>query len=305
MCNSSPLVSPNAHARRRRRRLASSGVADSTQIRTHMCYSESNDIIDSIVAMDADDTRVPAEGEIRALLSKALEVLTPEQLWVNSDCGLKTRGWKEVDLALTNMVRTAAELRIATFLNLVARYMTEYSEKLDLEHRGSQLRLDIRTLTVVADTLNGPVPLSRMGSGENWVGYHVLAHLSLHKWFRQKDRPVPAFLFFDQPSQAHYPPEKDANGAIDSLKDEDQTAVTNLFKLIHDATNEIVPGLQTIVTDHADLKTDWFTQSVVARWRGSEKLIPESWYGSAKQGESIRNGFASVSTSAGRAVRIA
>lgn len=128
-------------------RLASSGVSDSTQIHTHMCYSEFNDIIDSIVAMDADvisiecsrsrmelldvfrrirypseigpgvydihSPRVPAEGEIRALLTKALEVLTPEQLWVNPDCGLKTRAWKEVELALANMVRTAVDLRIA------------------------------------------------------------------------------------------------------------------------------------------------------------------------------------------------
>ena len=128
-------------------RLASSGASDSTQIHTHMCYSEFNDIMDSIVAMDADvisiecsrsrmelldafrrirypnqigpgvydihSPRVPAEGEIRTLLSKALEVLTPEQLWVNPDCGLKTRGWKEVELALTDMVKTAADLRIA------------------------------------------------------------------------------------------------------------------------------------------------------------------------------------------------
>jgi hypothetical protein len=63
-----------------------------------------------------------------------------------------------------------------------------------------------RNLTVVADTLDGPVPLSRMGSGENWVGYHVLAHLTLHKWFRQKNRRVPGFVIFDHPSQAHYPP---------------------------------------------------------------------------------------------------
>lgn len=158
--------------------------------------------------------------------------------------------------------------RLETFLNFVSRYMTEFSEKLDLEHRGSQLRLDIRTLTVIADTVNGPVPLSRMGSGENWVGYHVLAHLALHKWFRLKKRPVPGFLFFDQPSQAHYPPEKDAEGAIDSLRDEDQKAVTELFRLIYDATAEMAPGMQIIVTDHADLKTDWFAQSVSARWRG-------------------------------------
>ncbi len=126
-------------------RLASSGVADKTQIHTHMCYSEFNDMIDSIVAMDADvismecsrsrmelldafhrvrypneigpgvydihSPRVPEDGEIEALLTKALEVLTPQQLWINPDCGLKTRGWKEVEQALTKMVATAGSLR--------------------------------------------------------------------------------------------------------------------------------------------------------------------------------------------------
>jgi 5-methyltetrahydropteroyltriglutamate--homocysteine methyltransferase len=127
-------------------RLASSGVADRTQIHTHMCYSEFNDIIDSIVKMDADvisiecsrsrmelldafhrvhypneigpgvydihSPRVPERGEIENLLHKALEVLTPDQLWINPDCGLKTRDWAEVKLSLKNMVATAAKLRL-------------------------------------------------------------------------------------------------------------------------------------------------------------------------------------------------
>ena len=134
----------------------------------------------------------------------------------------------------------AVRERVNAFLNIIGRYMTTYSDELDLEHRGSQLRLDIRNLTVVADTLDGPVPLFRMGSGENWVGYHVLAHVALHKWFRQKNRPVPAFIIFDQPSQAHYPPERDADGSIDILKDEDQTAVLQLFQLIRHAADELV-----------------------------------------------------------------
>lgn len=167
--------------------------------------------------------------------------------------------------------------KLAAFLNIIGRYMTKYSEGLELEHRGSQLRLDIRNLTVVADTLDGAVPLFRMGSGENWVGYHVLAHLALHKWFRQKKRPVPGFLIFDQPSQAHYPPERDAEGSIDVLADEDRAAVLQLFKLISDAAAELAPDLQIIVTDHADLKRDWFEQAVVERWRQGEKLIPQSW----------------------------
>jgi 5-methyltetrahydropteroyltriglutamate--homocysteine methyltransferase len=126
-------------------RLASSGVEDRTQIHTHMCYSEFNDIIESIVRMDADvisiecsrshmelldafirvhypneigpgvydihSPRVPEDKEIETLLRRALEVLKPEQLWINPDCGLKTRDWPEVQQALTKMVQTAVKLR--------------------------------------------------------------------------------------------------------------------------------------------------------------------------------------------------
>lgn len=166
--------------------------------------------------------------------------------------------------------------RIETFLNIIGGYMTEYSEDLDLEHRGSKLRLDIRNLTVVADTIDGPVPLTRMGSGENWVGYHVLAHLSLHKWFRKKNRPVPGFLIIDQPSQAHYPPDQDVDGSVDVLSNEDKTAVEQLFGLIELAARELAPDLQIIILDHADLKAPWFQDALVERWRG-RKLIPESW----------------------------
>ena len=167
--------------------------------------------------------------------------------------------------------------KLNAFTNIIGRYMSAYSEALDLEHRGSQLRLDIRNLTVVADTLDGPVSLFRMGSAENWVGYHVLAHLALHKWFRKKNRPVPGFVVFDQPSQAHYPPDRDANGSLDVLGDEDQRAVFQLFKLIADAAAELAPDLQIIVMDHADLQRDWFQDAVVERWRKGEKLVPKSW----------------------------
>jgi hypothetical protein len=189
-----------------------------------------------------------------------------------------------VEKARTRVAALESELdiestreRLNAFLNIIGGYMTSYSEGLELEHRGSRLRLDIRSLTVVADTLDGPVPLFRMGSGENWVGYHVLAHLALHKWFRQKHRPVPGFLIFDQPSQAHYPPERDVEGSLEVLNDEDKTAVLQLFKLIADAAVELAPNLQIIVTDHADLTADWFGSAVVARWRGGETLIPASW----------------------------
>jgi chaperonin cofactor prefoldin len=167
--------------------------------------------------------------------------------------------------------------KLSAFLNIIGRYMTDYSQSLDLEQKGSQLRLDIRQLTVVADTLDGAVPLYRMGSGENWVGYHILAHISLHKWFRQKGRPVPGFVIFDQPSQAHYPPERDAEGSVDVLSNEDRTAVAQLFKLLADAGKELAPNLQIIVMDHADLQQSWFSDAVIERWRKGKKLVPQEW----------------------------
>lgn len=191
---------------------------------------------------------------------------------------------RQIEIARSRVAVLESELdpeavreKISAFTNIIGRYMNEYSDKLDLEHRGSQLRLDIRNLTVVADTLDGPVSLFRMGSAENWVGYHVLAHLALHKWFRQKKRPVPGFIVFDQPSQAHYPPERDAEGSLEGLSDEDQTAVFQLFKLISDVAAELAPDLQIIIMDHADLKDDWFQSAVAHRWRSGKKLVPLTW----------------------------
>ena len=126
-------------------RLTASGVGDETQIHTHMCYSEFNDVIASIAAMDADvitietsrsqmelleafrafdypneigpgvydihSPRVPTVEEMVALLGKAAERIPVERLWVNPDCGLKTRGWPETEAALVNMVAAARRLR--------------------------------------------------------------------------------------------------------------------------------------------------------------------------------------------------
>jgi chaperonin cofactor prefoldin len=110
-----------------------------------------------------------------------------------------------------------SQSRLDTALSLVNRDLTEYARRLGLEHGDNPLRLDLKNLTIVADTVDGPLSLSQMGSGENWVGYHVAAHLSMHRLFVLRKRPVPAFLMLDQPSQAHYPPERDENGRIDGV----------------------------------------------------------------------------------------
>jgi hypothetical protein len=171
----------------------------------------------------------------------------------------------------------AAQERLMTALNLVGRDLTGFATQLGLEHGENPLRLDLKHLTVVADTDDGPLSLAQMGSGENWVGYHVAAHLSLHKLFRRRSRPVPGLLMLDQPSQAHYPPERDEGGLIDGLTDEDQAAVRQLFQLLHQYCDELAPHMQIIVADHVELLDDWFRDSIAERWRDGIALVPQTW----------------------------
>lgn len=170
----------------------------------------------------------------------------------------------------------AAEERLTTALNLVGRDLTAFATDLGLEHGNHPLRLDLKNLSVIADTDDGPLSLAQMGSGENWVGYHVAAHLSLHKLFRRRNRPLPAFLMLDQPSQAHYPPDRDQNGLIEGLADDDQEAVRKLFQLLHRFTDE-TPDMQIIVSDHVELLDEWFREAIAERWRDGIALIPLSW----------------------------
>ena len=124
-----------------------------------------------------------------------------------------------------------------------------------------------------------------MGSGANWLGYHLAIHAALHSWFIQRKRPVPRFLFLDQPSQAYYPQdrdivsalEEDMDGSLNFLQEDDRTAVKRVFRWLYEVVNAHAPNLQIIVTDHADIAEEWFTNSVVQRWRGDDKLIPQDW----------------------------
>ena len=170
-----------------------------------------------------------------------------------------------------------AQDRLTGALNIVGQDLTLFSRKLNLEHAENPLRLDLNRLTVVADTNDGPLSLEHMGSAENWVGYHVVAHLSLHKLFRSRDRPVLGILFFDQPSQAHYPPDRDTDGRIDFLPDEDQAAVRQLFELLYSYCKDHAPNMQIIVSDHVDLLEGWFEDSLAERWRDGMALVPHSW----------------------------
>ncbi len=167
--------------------------------------------------------------------------------------------------------------RIESITSILGRRMTDWARDLELEHSKFPLRLDIKKLTIVADTADGPVPMDRMGSGENWVGYHLIAHLALHEWFTERGRPVPRFLFLDQPSQVYFPPEKDVDGSMTMVGEDDRRAVSRMFRFVFDVVKKISPGFQVVITEHADINETWYQDAVVERWRGGTKLIPDDW----------------------------
>lgn len=172
--------------------------------------------------------------------------------------------------------------QLTSRLNAVGRDMTAWSSRLLLEHGGVDVRLDLNRLTVVTDTDEGPAPLFRLGSGENWVGYHLIAHLALHRYFVRQQRPVPRILMLDQPSQVWYRSEVDQRSGAPA-RDSDREAVERHFRLIYDVVRELAPRMQVIVCDHANLDEEWFQESVVHNWRNGQKLIPQEWIDEAAE----------------------
>jgi Protein of unknown function (DUF3732) len=223
----------------------------------------------------AEQTQFMEQARVRGRIGYYLEKVEI----VTADEGLRlavARTRAEVDELGKAIDQEALEERVMTALGVVARELTRYAGILGLEHGENPLRLDRKNLTVVADTIEGPLPLTQIGSGENWVGYHLAAHMALHKLFRARRRPVPAFLMIDQPSQAHYPPDSDV-GAVTGMEGEDHQAVARLYRTLYDFVGELNAGMQVIVTDHVELLQPWFRESIRERWRDGIKFVPMDW----------------------------
>jgi hypothetical protein len=161
--------------------------------------------------------------------------------------------------------------RMESILSIINRDITVMATQLGLEHSGNPMRFDPNKLTIIADTMTGPVPVNRMGSGENYVAYHIIVHLAFHRWFIRNQRPVPRFLFLDQPSQVYFPSDTRSD------TDVDMNAVRHLYQLILQVVTDLSPDLQVIVTDHFDDQSDWFQMNVLEQWRDGRALIPEEW----------------------------
>lgn len=210
------------------------------------------------------------QGRVSQELERGVDIATDLlELW-NSERRYRGQLARLKDLSECN--DPAVSLRAA--IDSVSELMTDYARYLQLEGSAHYVRLDSTELTVAVQRPGGRVSLQRMGSAENWVGYHLVTHLALHHWFVTESRPVPRFLMFDQPTQAFFPEE-----VIDAANDEnaDWEAVRRQFTLMRDVVSTLAGDLQVIVCDHANLADDWFQQAVVENWRNGAAFIPADW----------------------------
>ena len=168
--------------------------------------------------------------------------------------------------------RESVEERKQSALSRIQEDMTKWAKELQLEHCDNPYRLDMNKVTVVVDKPERPVPLKQLGSGSNWVGVHLISYFALQHFFINANRPVPRFLFLDQPSQVYFPSEMDE-------KQIDWNEVDKMYQFIINRTNEAKGKLQVIIVDHADLKDDFFRKSVCEDWWSSDdNLVPRDWY---------------------------
>ena len=172
--------------------------------------------------------------------------------------------------------------RLTSVMNNISFRMTQYSKELEAEFSEYPCRFDLSKLTVVVDRPERPVPMGRIGGGENHLAYHLAAILALHQFAVANNRPIPHFLIIDQPTQVYFPSEsvyKEADGSVQKTEeDADLNAVRRLFKFLAKFTNEYAPGFQIIVTEHANLREQWFQDALIDEpWAKPPALVPEDW----------------------------
>ena len=230
--------------------------------------------------IDGIYTQNKEADKIKDLNSRRAKVSGRISLWVESVEKDAESGDREIQIKkLEERIAEIEDLlnkdsldeRRQSALSRISVDMSEWAKKLSLEHCDNPYRLDMNKVTVVVDKAERPVPLKQLGSGSNWVGVHLITYFALHKYFINASRPVPRFIFLDQPSQVYFPSELDE-------KKTDWNMVYELYSFIIERINNLNGGLQVIIVDHADLRDEKFRKLITEDWWNEKNLIPEDWY---------------------------
>jgi hypothetical protein len=173
---------------------------------------------------------------------------------------------------------------LISILNNISAQVSRNLQAFEAEFSEFPARLDLKELTIVIDFPAGPVPMSLTGSVENHLAQHLSALLALHLFASQNNCPIPQFLLIDQPTQVYFPSQaayREADRSVkqtEAVADADLAAVRRLFKLLLKFTQQDAPGFQLIVTEHANLRDEWFQDTLVEQpWTKPPALVPDDW----------------------------
>jgi hypothetical protein len=226
-------------------------------------------------------TRNNAAARVVGRISLFLENLVPNEELQSLEAEHRRLRFK-VDELEKKIGADNSNERLTSILNNISSNISRYIRAFEAEFSAFPVRLDLANLTIVFDRPDRSIPMSRTGGGENHLAYHLSALLALHLFAAKNNRPIPQFLLIDQPTQVYFPSEnvyREADGSIQKTEaDADMDAVRRLFMLLLKFTQEDVPGFQLIVTEHANLRDQWFQDALVEQpWSKPPALVPESW----------------------------
>jgi hypothetical protein len=176
-----------------------------------------------------------------------------------------------------------SDARLQAALSNISLHMSSYIRELGGEFGEFPARLDLKALTVVIDRPGRPVYMYKTGGGANHLAYHLGALLAFHRFTSGCGLPVPRFMLIDQPTQVYFPSEasyKSVGGTVDETEqgDVDLETVRRLFALLSRFATEDAPGFQLIVSEHANLRDDWFQAALVENpWTKPPALVPGDW----------------------------
>lgn len=211
------------------------------------------------------------------------------KLGSDSELVEEVRTLKETVVALEEELRGQnVEARKRRALRTVNTNAGKLLPHLDIENPNDPISLETNDLTVKVLGSERDDYLSEIGSGSNWLSYHLAVLLSLHQFYlSQKNSPVPAFLVLDQPSQVYFPKHvisRDVEVEEDpKVRDEDVDAVRKAFEVMGSVVRGEKGKLQLIVLDHASSEVWGGIEGVVGlpEWRGPIKLVPMEWLSEA------------------------
>ncbi len=218
-------------------------------------------------------------------VEKGLE--TYESLGQDGDLSAEVEELRSREEALRRLISEEnVEKRKRRALDRIANFASRLLPGLDTERPDDPIELSIADLTVKVKGRERVDYLWEIGSGANWLAYHVAVSLALQQFFLGKEgNPVPSFLAYDQPSQVYFPQQlagvrsREVADADPALADEDVEAVRKVFLTISQVVRQSKGRLQTLILDHAGRDVWGGVPGVhlVEEWRDGRKLVPAEW----------------------------